>query len=308
VRVYGTVAREENGLPVIKADYLRVWHWGQFNFYNFGEDRGNARWKKNGTCDPDSTFEMNKQGRNYYKECIGPTPEQWNELKRYYGRRTRIGFSRFRPFPPDMANTPTESEQEYFDKLSSTKKITVRSRPDEPLHLSFSLRGHVGEFVSWFGIVRKAMPAIFKPGGTLLVENKYFDGAPDETLQTVSINGGGNFTAELTRFSQQIMPLMLVRVYGVVIREEWRGPVVQAAYIRAWPWGRFNFKDYGLDRGDRRWKKNLKLTSSELVHQTCVSPSYYEGLLGSSSEQKFFMDAEMEGEKESGWPPSSPCH
>ncbi len=298
VRVYGTITKEENNLPLIKADYVRVWHWGQFNFSSFGEDHGNPRWKGNVTGNPDDVYNMRKQHRSYYKECVGPTPEQWEILRTYYRRQTIIDVSRFAPIFPDTATTPTKIELDYFDHLKSKNMITVQSRPGEAPHSNFSLRGHIGEFVSWFGIVRGAKPAIFKPGGTLLIEHKYFDGASDERLQTVSIKGGGNFRAELTRFSKQITPLILVRVYGVVVREERRGPVVDVAYVRAWPWGRFNFKDYGQDRGDRFWKKNMKLKSGEGVYKTAVSPDYYAKLLGPSEEQKHLLEAEIQAEKE----------
>jgi hypothetical protein len=212
--------------------------------------------------------------------------------------------SRFAPIFPDTANTPTKIELDYFDHLKSQNKITIQSRPGEDPRLSFSLRGHIGELVSWFGIVRDAKPAIFKPGGTLFIEHKYFNGTSDERLQTVSIKGGGSFRAELTRFSEGITPLMLVRVYGVVVREERHGPVVDVAYIRAWPWGRFNFKDYGQDRGYRFWKKNMELKSGEGVYQTAVSPDYYARLLGPSEDQKRLLEAEIQAEKEARvWSP-----
>lgn len=47
VRVYGKVIQEENGLPILVADYVRVWPWFTFTFTDLGPaDKGNPRWRK----------------------------------------------------------------------------------------------------------------------------------------------------------------------------------------------------------------------------------------------------------------------
>jgi hypothetical protein len=46
VRVIGTVTDEKDGLPTIKADYIRVWRLGDFAFMDYGADATNERWKK----------------------------------------------------------------------------------------------------------------------------------------------------------------------------------------------------------------------------------------------------------------------
>lgn len=46
VRVIGTVTSEDGGVPTVKADYIRVWHLGDFAFMDYGADATNERWKK----------------------------------------------------------------------------------------------------------------------------------------------------------------------------------------------------------------------------------------------------------------------
>ena len=46
VRVIGTVIDEKDGIPSVRADYIRVWHPGDFTFMDYGADATNERWKK----------------------------------------------------------------------------------------------------------------------------------------------------------------------------------------------------------------------------------------------------------------------
>lgn len=47
VRVYGKVVSEENNLPQIAVDYMRVWPWLSFTFTDLGaQDHSNPRWAK----------------------------------------------------------------------------------------------------------------------------------------------------------------------------------------------------------------------------------------------------------------------
>ena len=112
-------------------------------------------------------------------------------------------------------------------------------------------------------------------GGSLLLENKYFNGRTDEHLQTVSIRGGGDFRVEIPFLSEQFVPLTLVRVYGRVSRNENGLPVVTPRYIRAWNWGQFNFDDYGEDRSNPLWSKGSELLRPEPVYQSEVTADYY---------------------------------
>ena len=47
VRVYGRVISEEDKLPQIAAEYMRIWPWLSFTFSDLGaEDHSNPRWAK----------------------------------------------------------------------------------------------------------------------------------------------------------------------------------------------------------------------------------------------------------------------
>ncbi|HLX83283.1 MAG TPA: hypothetical protein VKR59_05265 [Terriglobales bacterium] len=47
VRVYGTVVKEENGVPQLSVDYVRVWPWFTFTLTDLGpRDHSNPEWSK----------------------------------------------------------------------------------------------------------------------------------------------------------------------------------------------------------------------------------------------------------------------
>jgi hypothetical protein len=284
VRVYGIVREDSSGRPLIKAEYVRAWH--QFRFTDFGEDRGNPEWKKDAKLVPDENPYMIKDGGTYYRDHLAPTTQQLGILRPFYQKRTMIEFANIplETWGETGLYEPTEVEKRFFDKLGRDAQSTVKSKGGEPFQSNFQLRGHVGQFVSWFGIVREVAHEVSRCGGSLLIENKYFQMGKEDPPQTVSINGGGNFRAQLTSFTENL-PLSLVRVYGTVVREDNALPIVQAEYIRVWRWGEFDFDDYGADDADPRWKKNIKLKPNDPVHQAQLSAEYYIERLGPSADQ-----------------------
>ena len=300
VRVYGIVSRESDGRPVVKADFVRVWHFGQYNFMDFGEDHSNPEWRKRIKLPPGERIYHIGASAKYYAERLGPTTEQREEIAAFHRGQTEFDFE-YEGLPPLETSAiykPTEWEQPYFDRLRKEDRITVQSKFFETEHATFQLPGHVKQFVSWFGIVREATPRPGKRGGILLVENKYFKGSGDEKLQTVSIRGGGSFKAEVTKLSEELQPLMLVRIYGGVLREEGGMPIVGVTYLRGWHLGQFNFDDYGADRSDSRWTKNVHLGWRERVHENQVSADYYIKRLGPTSEQAQMITKYFEWQKE----------
>lgn len=46
VRIIGTVTEEKDGVPVVKADYIRVWNPGDYTFMAYGVDASNEKWRK----------------------------------------------------------------------------------------------------------------------------------------------------------------------------------------------------------------------------------------------------------------------
>jgi hypothetical protein len=280
------VTHENSLRPVIKADYVRVWHFGQFAFFDYGEDRGNPEWKKNVERHSHENPYIEARKAGYYRSHLGPTPEQLQQLRKYYGRDSIIHFADI-PFQTDSRNQcyePTSTERSFFDELPDEGRITLESKPNESVRSRFKLRGHVGQFVSWFGIVRKIE---FNPGerpAKLSIENKYFQDCRGEHPQTVSINGGGNFTAELTHIAEGL-PLTLVRAYGYIIGEGGAEPIMRVDYMRVWRWGEFAFSDYGQDQSHPGWKLRRTLKSGEQVFQPKVSAEYYIRRLGPTKPQ-----------------------
>ena len=210
--------------------------------------------------------------------------------------QTTVEFSKDKEFPTDgsLATSgyePTKMEKAYYDRLPEDDRWTTQNKPSEnhEIKLEFNLHGHNGQFVSWTGIVRKINHETGRRGGTLLVENKYGSDLSDSHIQTVSINGGGDFKVKISDVPKDLIPLVLVRVYGFVTADERALPVIDAQYIRVWHWFQFNFMDYGEDHGNPEWKKNVRLGVGERIYHSGtfseLSLRYYRDRLGPTPEQ-----------------------
>src|SRR4051794_28988654 len=124
--------------------------------------------------------------------------------------------------------SPTEVEKPFFLRLGEQGQSTIETRPGElgAAGEHFTLARHRGQFVSWFGIVRHIFRTGWPHSGRFLIQNTYFGGFTNCHTQTVEINGGGDFEAELSALPEDIIPLVLVRVYGVVRGENEGRPVI----------------------------------------------------------------------------------
>jgi len=136
---------------------------------------------------------------------------------------------------------PAAAEKPYFSRLPKSEVVTGSFMEPYSIHNKKSIN------VSWFAIVRGITP---EPDSdkrfTLLLEHKFFDGMTDCHIMLVSVAGGGDFRATVeTDGAQSIPALALVRVYGVVTKEEGGVPTVTADYIRVWPWHTFTLTDLG---------------------------------------------------------------
>ena len=78
----------------------------------------------------------------------------------------------------------------------------------------------------------------------------------------------------LQSFPRDIIPLVLVRVYGVVTGEREKRSVIKADYVRVWHWFRFNFMDFGEDHSNPEWKKRQNLPPDALIYDL-MSQDYY---------------------------------
>jgi len=210
---------------------------------------------------------------------------------------------------PGMLGTgiyvPLKSEMKFYEKIPEKERVTVsgfsanekgfyesawfkQSNPNatpESINAQkpvFSLSGHVGEYVSWFGILRAAEKS--KDGYNLVIQNKYSTGMTDLHIQTVSIWGAGDFDALVRCQDFSLNPLVLVKVYGKVISEKNGRPLVDVEYLRYWNWLYFNFMDYGEDKKLSAYDKDLDLTGVR-VYDSRTDPYYYPKRIQSTREQ-----------------------
>jgi hypothetical protein len=72
VRVYGKIISEENGLPIVTAEYIRVWPWHTFTLTDLGpEDKGNPKWRKLcKLCDSGHVYNP-YPAESYYLKVLG---------------------------------------------------------------------------------------------------------------------------------------------------------------------------------------------------------------------------------------------
>lgn len=141
------------------------------------------------------------------------------------------------------------------------------------------LTGKSGKRVAWFGIVREITADKKANETTLLVEMKYFDHIVDVHIQLVSIYSAGDFVVTLPGVGYDLKELGLVRVIGVVTKDEKNVPQIKGEYIRHWDWGHFSFMDYGKEAGNPKWAALRKVTGSD-VYQPNPDDRFYVERLG----------------------------
>jgi hypothetical protein len=72
VRLYGTVTEEENGVPQVSADYVRVWPWLTFTFTDLGPgDHSNPEWEKYCKICKGGRIYKPYPTQDYYQEVLG---------------------------------------------------------------------------------------------------------------------------------------------------------------------------------------------------------------------------------------------
>lgn len=76
VRIYGTVTTEKNGIPEVKAEYVRVWPQLTFTFSDDGpKDAGNPEWARLCTlCRQGKRIYNPYPAREYYVQTLGAAP------------------------------------------------------------------------------------------------------------------------------------------------------------------------------------------------------------------------------------------
>jgi hypothetical protein len=174
---------------------------------------------------------------------------------------------------------PNDAEKPIYEKAGFPRDA------GDPLPVNLSVKA--GDTVSWFALVRDIFEDKSWPDGRILgLQVLYFEGMTDEHLQTVSINGPGDAIAELRGKGEALIPLMLVRVYGRVTAVTQAGiPIIEADFVRYWPWGMFNFRDYGEDHSDPVWRKGTKIGEVRMYTGLFINMDYYVDRIGGTDEQ-----------------------
>jgi hypothetical protein len=70
VRVYGTVERESDGMPVVSPEFVRVWDWKLFAFMPYGTDHSNPNWVKLRKME-ESRIYSSHPDVSYYEQILG---------------------------------------------------------------------------------------------------------------------------------------------------------------------------------------------------------------------------------------------
>ena len=71
VHCYGRVAKGTAGVPVLTADYVRVWTWGTFSFMDYGPDKSNPKWVAVRQVAGDDAYDA-RPDRAFYEKRLGP--------------------------------------------------------------------------------------------------------------------------------------------------------------------------------------------------------------------------------------------
>jgi len=176
--------------------------------------------------------------------------------------------------------TPVEREQPFFKKLDKSEVATGS------FMAPYSIHGKQGKYVSWYGIVRGITATGPQQNQlTLLLEHKYFDGMTDCHIMLVSQSGGGDFRATLDSFPAALPALALVRIYGKVVEEKDKTPLIAAEYVRVWPWLTFTLTDLGAgDESNPTWAKFSHLRPGERIYRPYPNEAYYQRILGDANK------------------------
>lgn len=181
---------------------------------------------------------------------------------------------------------PSSIEKPFFDKLDPKERATGSFME------SYDIHKKNGQFVSWYGIARGIARIANSDLWDLLLEHKYFDGMTDCHIMLVSMSGSGDFRARVQARDVPVQALVLVRVYGKV-REENGPPLIDAEFIRVWPWRTFTFTDLGSeDKTNERWKKECRICDSGRIYRPYPDREYYRAVLGGPEQYGVFLKSD----------------
>jgi len=214
-----------------------------------------------------------KGGKGLGTAGYTPTAKEAPFLKKVNEKHIQFSSDVELPKPSNLTDEEWAKMKKEMEKAAEKEK--AKSISDE----KYQLADQAGQYVGWFGILRKESWDPKTKLTTLLVEHKYFDGLVDLHQQIVSLYGAGDFKVNLKKEKTGIPNLALVCVYGKVTREKDGPATVAAEYIRVWNWGLFAFMDYGKDKSNPDWIK-LRQVKGKDAYTARPSDADYEAILG----------------------------
>jgi len=75
IRVYGKVVDTEDDVPIVAAEYARVFPWMTFAFMGYGEDHRNEKWRKLTRLRGHRLY-SHTPDEIYYEKCLGPRKDR----------------------------------------------------------------------------------------------------------------------------------------------------------------------------------------------------------------------------------------
>lgn len=70
VCIYGIVKDGDGSVPLLNAEYIRVWDWGLFTFMDYGQDKSNLKWQALRKVRSEDIYDPNPT-KAFYEERLG---------------------------------------------------------------------------------------------------------------------------------------------------------------------------------------------------------------------------------------------
>ena len=70
IGVYGTVKEGVESVPLLNAEYIRVWDWGLFSFMDYGKDKSTPKWKELRKVKSEDVYDP-RPSKDFYEARLG---------------------------------------------------------------------------------------------------------------------------------------------------------------------------------------------------------------------------------------------
>ena len=118
LRVYGKVIAYKGSLPVVEAEFIKEWEWGNFNFMVYGPKKGNPEWDKLLKAPEKKIYEA-FPAPAYYRERLGEAPSRIYDL---LTEKQRLDYA-------CSLGTASSGESAMARDLAAPKYVGTMARP-----------------------------------------------------------------------------------------------------------------------------------------------------------------------------------